>query len=138
MPHLQFEFNREIAAAVKQQLSAHVMHLFSDVMDTGTDHIGITFREVDTHGLALGRVPDPEEGIAFVNADIRAGRSAEQRRRLARGFIDEIHTLCGIPHPNMYVIFTEHGGDSFHLHERVLSSWQAGEAEDDVEYGPAG
>ncbi len=127
MPHLQFEFNRSISDEVKQKLSANVMRLFADVMDTGTDHIGITFREVGTHALALGRVQNPEEGIAFVNADIRAGRSAEQRRQLALGFMEEIHTLCEIPHANVYVIFTEHPGESFHLYERVLSSWQVGE-----------
>jgi phenylpyruvate tautomerase PptA (4-oxalocrotonate tautomerase family) len=127
MPHLQFEFNRQISDEIKQKLSANVMRLFADVMGTGTDHIGITIREVGTHGLALGRVKDPEAGIAFVNADIRGGRSQEQRRKLALGFMDEIHTLCEIPNANMYVIFTEHPGENFHLHERVLSSWQAGE-----------
>lgn len=127
MPHLQFEFNREIPDTVKQQLSANVMRLFADVMDTGTDHIGITYREVGTHGLALGRVENPEEGIAFVNADVRSGRSEKQSRKLALGFLDEIHALCEIPRENMYVIFTEHPGESFHLHERVLRSWQAGE-----------
>jgi phenylpyruvate tautomerase PptA (4-oxalocrotonate tautomerase family) len=127
MPHLQFEFNRKIPDAKKQQLTANVMRLFADVMDTGTDHIGITFREVGTNGLALGRVEEPEAGIAFVNADIRSGRSPEQRRRLALGLMNEIHALCNTPVSNMYVTLTEHPGDSFHLYERVLSSWQAGE-----------
>lgn len=127
MPHLQFEFNKQVPDAVKQQLSANVMRLFAEIMDTGTDHIGITFREVGTHGLALGRVQNPEDGIAFLNADVRSGRSKEQRRKLALGFMNEIHALCEIPHENMYVIFTEHPGEDFHLHERVLSSWQAGE-----------
>ncbi len=127
MPHLQFEFNREVPDAVKQQLSANVMRLFADVMDTGTDHIGITFREIGTHGLALGRVRNPEEGIAFVNADIRGGRSPDQCRALVLGLMDQIHALCEIPLENMYVIFAEHPGESFHLYDRVLSSWQAGE-----------
>ena len=64
MPHLQFEFNREIPDATKQKLSANVTRLFSDVMDTGRDHVGITIREVGTSGLALGRVEHPEDGIA--------------------------------------------------------------------------
>ena len=81
---------------------------------------------------------DPEEGIAFVNADIRGGRSQDQRRELALGFMEEIHTICGIPHSNMYVIFTEHPGESFHLHEQVLSSWHSGEGEGGVVEGSAG
>lgn len=127
MPHLQFEFNREVPDDIKQTLAENVMRIFARVMDTGTDHIGVTFREVSTHGLALGRVSNPEEGIAFVNADVRAGRSPEQRRNLALGFMKEIHKLCRIPSANIYVIFTEHSGESFHLYERALSSWKAGE-----------
>ena len=127
MPHLQFEFNREIPDATKRQLSTNVMRLFSEVMDTGTDHIGITFREVGTYGLALGRDRKPEDGIAFVNADIRSGRSVEQRRELALRMMNEIRLLCNIPIANMYVIYTDHPGESFHLHERVLSSWLDGE-----------
>ena len=93
-------------------------------------------REIGRRGLFCGslvrsapsrsqRRKSPKHGD--VNADIRGGRSSEQRRKLAIGFMEEIHTLCEIPLENMYVIFTEHPGESFHMYDRVLSSWQVGE-----------
>jgi phenylpyruvate tautomerase PptA (4-oxalocrotonate tautomerase family) len=108
MPHLQLEFNRPVPEDVKKKLAQNLMRLFADVMATDLDQIGITLREVGTYGLALGRVQRPEEGIAFVNADIRGGRSTEQRRKLAFRFMEEIHSACEIPHANMNMIFTEH------------------------------
>ena len=44
MPHLQFEINREITDAEKITFSEQVRNLFSDVMDTGSDHISISIR----------------------------------------------------------------------------------------------
>ena len=108
MPHLQLEINRPVPEDVKQKLAQNVMKLCAEVMQADLDHIGITLREVGTYGLALGRVRNPEEGIAFVNADIRGGRSPEQRRKLALGFMEEIHSLCEIPQENMNIVFTEH------------------------------
>lgn len=108
MPHLQLELNRQIPETVKKALTQNVIRLCADVMQVDRNQIGITLREVGTYSLALGRVNDPEEGIAFVNADIRGGRSPEQRRKLALGCMEEIHSLCEIPQQNMNIVFTEH------------------------------
>ena len=51
-------------------------------MDTGTDHISISIREFSTYNLSIGRVKEPEKGVAVVNADIREGRTMEKRRTL--------------------------------------------------------
>lgn len=127
MPHLQFEINKSVPDSEKKSFAAKAMQIFSEIMDTGTDHIGVTFREYGTYNLAMGRAENPEDGIAFVNADIREGRTIKQRRKLALAYMDEFHHRWGVPYPNIYVIFTEHNGEGFHLHERYLSSWQEGE-----------
>jgi len=127
MPHLQFEFNFAADAENKQKFSSKIMNHFSEIMDTGTDHIGVTIREFQNNGLFLGRVKNPDELIAFVNADIREGRLYEQRRKLALAFMKEINELFDVPLFNMYVIFTEHKGEDFHLYERALKSWKEGE-----------
>jgi len=127
MPHLQFEINRSLADAEKIAFAGKVRQLFSEVMDTGTDHISISVREFGTHNLSIGRVRDPEKGVALVNADIRAGRTLEQRRRLSLGFMDLLHATWGIPKEQMYVTLTEHKGEDFHLLEKYLASWQEGE-----------
>ena len=127
MPHLQFEFNQSLSDAQKQSFAEQVRTLFSDVMDTGTDHISISIREYGTYNLSIGRVKEPEKGVAVVNADIREGRTMEKRRTLTLGFMKIIHELLNIPVENMYVTLTEHKGEDFHLFEKYLASWQAGE-----------
>jgi phenylpyruvate tautomerase PptA (4-oxalocrotonate tautomerase family) len=127
MPHLQFEVNRTLADAEKISFAEQVRKLFAEVMDTGTDHISISIRELGTHNLAIGRVREPEKGVAVVNADIREGRTMEQRRTLTLGFMELLHKAWNIPKEHMYVTLTEHKGEDFHLLEKYLASWQQGE-----------
>ena len=127
MPHLQFEINRPLEDSAKQSFAEQVRRLFSEVMDTGTDHISISIREFPTHNLSIGRAVNPEKGIALVNADIREGRTLEQRRTLCLGFMDLLEKTWGIPKPQMYVTLTEHKGEDFHLLEKYLAGWQEGE-----------
>ncbi len=88
MPHLQFEFNRSLTDNQKRTFAEEVRTLFSEVMDTGTDHISISIREFGTYNLSIGRVKEPEQGVAVVNADIREGRTMEKRRTLTLGFME--------------------------------------------------
>ncbi|KAB0667247.1 tautomerase [Oryzomonas japonica] len=127
MPHLQFEFNRSLTDAQKAAFAEQVRTLFSQVMDTGTDHISISIREFGTYNLSIGRVKEPEKGVAVVNADIREGRTMEKRRALTLGFMELINRSFNIPVTNMYVTLTEHKGEDFHLFEKYLASWQTGE-----------
>ena len=127
MPHLLFEFNRSLTDSQKQTFAAEVRTLFSEVMDTGTDHISISIREFGTYNLSIGRVKEPENGVAVVNADIREGRTMEKRRTLTLGFMKLINKSFNIPVTNMYVTLTEHKGEDFHLFEKYLASWRTGE-----------
>lgn len=127
MPHLQFEFNRSLTDRQKTTLAEQVRALFSNIMDTGTDHISISIREFGTYNLSIGRIKEPKEGVAVVNADIREGRTIEQRRALTLGFMELIKEVTNIPVAHMYVTLTEHKGEDFHLFEKYLASWQVGE-----------
>ena len=126
MPHLQFELNFTPEAEEKRVFAEAVKQHFSEIMSTGTDHIGITFRCYAPGDLVFGRAG--EEGkIAFLNADIRLGRTADQKRRLALAILDEISRKWEMPEENIYIIYTEHDGPDFQLSDRVLPSWQTGE-----------
>lgn len=127
MPHLQFEINRPVEDSLKASFAARVRKLFSEVMDTGTDHISISIRELGTYNLSIGRVKEPERGVAIVNADIREGRPLEQRRALSLGFMDLLHEMLNIPREHAYVTLTEHKGVDFHLAEKYLADWQEDE-----------
>lgn len=127
MPHLQFEINKSVSDRDKEDFMANIRKYFAEIMDTGTDHISISIREYGTFNLSIGRIKNLSEGVALINADIREGRSIEQRRKLALAFMDEIKKRWHIPESNIYLTFTEHKGEDFHLYERYLRSWQTGE-----------
>jgi phenylpyruvate tautomerase PptA (4-oxalocrotonate tautomerase family) len=126
MPHLQFEITATIADDEKRAFADWVTALYAERMDTGTGHVGVTIRAVGPADLSLGRAA-AGEGVAFLNADIRRGRSLEDRRALAVAIMDEIHRRWGIPTANMYVIYTEHDGEDFMLYEGPLRSWAEGD-----------
>ena len=125
MPHLQFELNFTPADADKQRFAAAAVARFAEVMDTGTDHIAVTLRCLGGHDLVFGRSGGGK--IAFLNADLRNGRTAAQKRRLALAVIEDLGTILGVPPQSTYVIYTEHDGADFQLHDRVLPSWSEGD-----------
>lgn len=127
MPHLRLAINRSVPDATKTTLAEEVRRLFAEVMGSGTDHISITIRECGTHDLSIGRVTEPEKGVAIVDADIRKGRTLDQRRALALGFIALLEKNLGVPPEHVYVTFTEHKGEDFHMSDRFLADWQEGE-----------
>ncbi|MEJ2470767.1 MAG: hypothetical protein P8Y91_05155 [Desulfuromonadales bacterium] len=125
MPHLQFEFNFTPDRAEKTAFADAVRNHFATIMKTGTDHIGITFRCYPPGDLVFGRAGDGS--IVFLNADIRLGRTADQKRRLALAIMDEIGTRWGMAREHVYIVYTEHDGPDFQLSDRVLPSWRPGE-----------
>jgi phenylpyruvate tautomerase PptA (4-oxalocrotonate tautomerase family) len=127
MPHLQFELNFPVAKEEKARLARAVIDHFSTIMDTGTDHIGITFRLYAPEDLVFGRAAPSGGRIAFLDADIRLGRSKEQKRRLALAIIDELAKRFGLAREAVYVVYTERDGEGFQLSDRVLPSWTPGE-----------
>jgi len=127
MPHLQFELNFAPAADEKRAFAATVVRLFSEIMDTGTDHIAVTVRTFAPEDLTFGRAAPSGGRTAFVNADIRLGRTTDQKRRLSLAYIGELSARFGLAPEAVYVILTEHDGHHFQLSDRVLPSWSAGE-----------
>ena len=47
MPHLQFEINKKLEKKSKKEFIIFIEKHFSKVMQTGTDHIAITIRELE-------------------------------------------------------------------------------------------
>ena len=123
MPHLQFDFNRKLSQEQKKNLSQLTVKSFSEIMDTGTYHIGISIREFDKYNLFLGQVKNQSEGVVLINIDLRRGRTSSQRKTLSLSLIDIIFNIINIPKENMYVIFTEHNGEDFNLSNKQLDDW---------------
>ena len=127
MPHLQFDLNFGATGEEKSRFAAAVIRHFAEVMDTGTDHIGVMLRTHDREALAFGRAAEGDGRIVFLNADIRLGRTPDQRRRLALAIIAEAGRTWGVAERSVYVVYTEHDGEHFQLSDRVLPSWTPGE-----------
>ena len=125
MPHLQFELNFTPQPEEKKSFADAVCNHFSTIMSTGTDHIGITFRCYGRDDLVFGRAGDGP--ILFLNDDIRLGRTADQKRRLALAIMEEVADRWKMAKESIYIVYTEHDGPDFQLSDRVLPSWQAGE-----------
>ena len=55
MPHLQFEINKKLNKDLKEKFIKFVEVSFSEIMQTGTDHVAISIREFEKSNLSLGR-----------------------------------------------------------------------------------
>ncbi|WP_277552738.1 tautomerase family protein [Halobaculum limi] len=124
MPHLRFDLSVPVGDDDRAAFAAWVAETYGDVMDTGTDHVGVVVTETDPH---LGQADD-DDPVAFVNADIRVGRTTDQRHNLARRLTSELGERFGIPEQTVYVVFTEHEGPDFVLGGDPLDSWDPDEA----------
>jgi len=123
MPHLQFEVNKRLNINLKKEFVDFIEIKFSEIMQTGTDHIAISIREMNKENLSLGRV-DKEETVCLMNLDIRIGRSDLQKKDLVRNFIIGAEKILGIKAQNQYVTITSHVGEEFNFFEKNLSDWR--------------
>ena len=122
MPHLQFEVTERVPDT--REFAAWVTDRYADVMDTGTGHVAVTIR--DEAALALGRA-GADDPVAVLNADVRAGRSFDQRETFAGAAMDAMVERWGVDREHCYVVYTEHPGEDFLLSEGPLAGWSEGE-----------
>lgn len=112
MPHLQFEVNKVLTQKTKEDFAQQIRETFSEVMQTGTEHIAISLREYEKYNLTIGRA-NPNDDICLMNLDIREGRSLEKRRELALRYMSIINKLFEVDNKNQYITFTQHGEKIF-------------------------
>ena len=122
MPHLQFEINKKLKKNCKQKFIAFIEESFSKIMQTGTDHIAITLRELEKENISLGRV-HKNDTLCLMNLDIRSGRSKKQKIELVKTFMHGVEKFLKINKNNQYINFTNHKGIEFNFYEKSLSDW---------------
>ena len=122
MPHLQFEINKKLKKNCKQKFIAFIEESFSKIMQTGTDHIAITLRELEKENISLGRV-HKNDILCLMNLDIRSGRSKKQKIELVKTFMHGVEKFLKINKNNQYINFTNHKGIEFNFYEKSLSDW---------------
>ena len=122
MPHLQFEINKQLEKKSKKKFIIFIEKHFSKVMQTGTDHIAITIRELEKENVSLGRIKNNDH-VCLMNLDIRLGRTQKQQLELVKTFIIGVEKFFGINKNNQYVTFTNHQGIEFNFYEKSLTDW---------------
>ena len=122
MPHLQFEINKKLKKDCKQKFIVFIEESFSKIMQTGTDHIAITLRELEKENISLGRV-NKNDNLCLMNLDIRSGRSKKQKIELVKTFMYGVEKFLKINKNNQYITFTNHKGVEFNFYEKSLSDW---------------
>ncbi len=124
MPHLQFDINKKLDEGVKQEFISFVEKSFSDIMQTGIDHIAVSIREQKLSNLSLGRAKKGDY-ICLMNFDIRSGRNKKQILKLIKTIMGGVNKMFKIKVSNQYTTITNHLGYEFNLFEKSLSSWKA-------------
>ena len=122
MPHLQFDINKKVSSSQKKKFHDYVRFEFSRIMKTGTDHIAISLRELESDSLTLGR-SNYKDSVCLMNLDLREGRTLLQKRNLVTSFMDGVDSIFGIKKKNQYITFTSHSGKDFNLIEKSLKDW---------------
>lgn len=124
MPHLQFDINKKLDERIKQKFIKFVEHSFSEIMETGTDHIAISIKEYEKNNLSLGRAQKNED-VCLMNLDIRTGREKKQIEKLIKTIMMGVNKIFKIKVTNQYTTITNHPGDEFNFFEKSLGNWKA-------------
>ncbi len=122
MPHLQFDINKKLNPSVRSKFYKKIIETFSQIMETGKDHIAISLREHSLKSLRLGRASSSDY-VCIMNLDIREGRSLKQKRNLAIRYMEIVNELLEIKYQNQYLTYTGHNGLDFNLYEKQLKNW---------------
>jgi hypothetical protein len=67
--------------------------------------------------------------MLMLNADIREGREFKQQWAFVQAAFETAHKQWAIPTANMYAVVTKYSREQFHEYDRILSSWDADEAD---------
>lgn len=110
MPSLQIDVPVRLSAAEKRGLTAALGRAYADVMEVPVDIVTVVVRDLGEGGVWRCTDGDPVPG-GLVMCDVRRGRDAEQRGRLARHLVALTAAASGLDDEQLKVEFTQHSGD---------------------------
>lgn len=113
MPYLQLDISRNYPTDVKRELAGQLGEIYSRIMQADVRRISIAIRELGEGGLwrCTGGEPYP---AALLMCDIRRGRPAEQRARLAEALVSACRESLDLKINEINVEFTQHSGDEMY------------------------
>lgn len=112
MPYLQLDVPARYSLEVKRALAHRLGNLYAEIMQTTPDLVDVSVRELEDGVWHCGyQAPVPG---AVLMAEIRRGRPAEQRARLAEALMDACAEALAIDPIHFAVEFTQHAGDEIY------------------------
>jgi len=110
MPHIQLDVPKRYPLATKEALAQRIGRLYADIMQTSSDIVDVTFRELNEGGVWHCTADSPVPA-AVISCAIRRGRPPEQRARLADALVDACAEALDLDPVLLAVEFTQHSGD---------------------------
>jgi phenylpyruvate tautomerase PptA (4-oxalocrotonate tautomerase family) len=132
MPYLQLDIPHSYPIELKRSLALRLGLLFAEIMQTTPDRVVVAFRELGEGGLWRCGYDEPEPA-AVLRCDVRRGRPAEQRARLAEALVAACAETLRLDPSCLSVGFTQHAGDeSFQTGTGLGRDWSPAEAQASV------
>ncbi|MGY4155567.1 phenylpyruvate tautomerase PptA (4-oxalocrotonate tautomerase family) [Bradyrhizobium sp. USDA 4461] len=112
MPYLQLDVYRTFPADQKKALAMQLGQIYSEHMQASIRRISVAIRELDG-GVWRCTEAEPYQA-ALLMCDIRRGRPAEQRAKLAEALVAACIEVLGLKLEQVNVEFTQHAGDEMY------------------------
>jgi phenylpyruvate tautomerase PptA (4-oxalocrotonate tautomerase family) len=128
MPYLHLDLPLAVPAADRARIAGRLAGLYADVMETNPERVAVAFRELGENGVVRIGSDGAVEPVVVVQCDIRRGRPAEQRERLAAAVAALLEEVLGWPQARTILEFTQHAGDEFWREGGLGTDWTPAEA----------
>ena len=127
MPYLQFDLPGAYPTATKRALAARLAALYAEVMQTTPEMVNVGFRELGPGNLwrCFAGTPEP---VAVIHCEVRRGRPAAQRLRLAEALVAAAVETFGLRPEHIAIEFTQHAADEMYRDGGWGREWSADEA----------
>ncbi len=131
MPYLHFDLPGRYSAETKRALAFRIGTLYAEIMQTSPTIVKVGFRELGLDNLFRCGAPDGGiESVVVGQCELRRGRPAEQRARLATALVSALTEALGVASDCVELEFTQHAGDEMYRRGAFANDWAADEAVD--------
>ncbi len=129
MPYLQIDVPNRYPPEQKRQLAKRLGEIYADIMQANVRRISVAIRELADGGIWRCTEGEPYQA-ALLMCDIRRGRLAEQRAKLAQALVEACMEILGLRIDQINVEFTQHTEDEMYhpMLGGLSQDWAPGES----------
>jgi phenylpyruvate tautomerase PptA (4-oxalocrotonate tautomerase family) len=127
VPYLQLDLPGTYPTATKRALAARLAELYAEVMQTTPEMVNVGFRELGEGNLWRCFAGEPQP-VAVICCEVRRGRPAAQRLRLAEAIVAAAVEALGLRADQIAVEFTQHAADEMYRDGAWGREWSPDEA----------